>query len=139
MMRRILLFMLLLQQGVCFSQYKTDKKLEGALRPLVDSFHGVAGVYVLNLKTGRVVAINADTVFPTASIIKIPILVGIEAKIHAGVYRADQSMLYRDSMAKGGSGLMQFFKDSTMTDLRTVMTLMITHSDNSAGCECGCE
>ena len=31
---------------------------------------------------------------------------------------------------------MQFFKDSTSTDLRTVITLMITHSDNSAAVWC---
>jgi len=119
-----------------FSQYKPDKKLERELKVLIDSFHGTAGVYVRNLKTGKEVAINADTIFPTASIIKIPILVGIFNKIDEGVYTYHQPLIYRDSMSRGGSGLMQYFKDSTLTDLRTAITLMISHSDNTAAVWC---
>lgn len=115
---------------------KTDKELEARLRVLVDSFHGTAGIYVRNLKTGKEAAINADTVFPTASIVKLPILVGIFDKIRQGVYTFHQPLRYRDSMARGGSGLMQFFKDTTETDLRTAITLMITHSDNAASVWC---
>lgn len=119
-----------------FSQYKTDKKLEKELKALLDSFHGTAGVYVRNLKTGKEVAINADTIFPTASIIKVPILVGIFDKINKGAFTYHQSMLYRDSAARGGSGLMQYFKDSTKIDLNVAITLMISHSDNTAAVWC---
>src|SRR6185312_5176083 len=119
-----------------FSQYHTDKKLENKLRVLIDSFHGTAGIYVRNLKTGKVAAINADTLFPTASIVKIPILIGIFNKIQEGELTYHQPMLYRDSMAHGGSGLMQYFKDSSKTDLSNVITLMITHSDNTAAIWC---
>jgi beta-lactamase class A len=134
-----MLFLLLLifhNPQTAFSQYKTDKKLETRLRTLIDSFHGTAGIYVRNLKTGKEVAINADTIFPTASIIKLPILIGIFNKIQDGAYTYHQSMIYRDSAARGGSGLMQYFKDSTAVDLRTAITLMITHSDNTAAVWC---
>jgi len=119
-----------------YPQYRTDKKLEARLRALTDTFHGVAGVYVLNLRTGREVAINADTVFPTASIVKIPILVGIFDKIAQGAYTYHQALVYRDTLARKGSGLLQFFRDSTPTDLQTAVTLMITHSDNCAAVWC---
>lgn len=119
-----------------FSQYHTDKKLENKLRVLIDSFHGIAGIYVRNLKTGKEAAINADTIFPTASIVKLPILIGIFNKIQKGVFTYHQPMLYLDSMAHGGSGLMQYFKDSSKTDLSNVITLMITHSDNTAAVWC---
>src|SRR6185437_3612862 len=132
----ILVFGLLILPQQSFSQYHTDKKLENKLRVLIDSFHGTAGIYVRNLKTGKVVAINADTLFPTASIVKIPILIGIFNKIQEGELTYHQPMLYRDSMAHGGSGLMQYFKDSSKTDLSNVVTLMITHSDNTAAIWC---
>jgi beta-lactamase class A len=134
----LLLFVALQQPAFAqdAASYKTDKKLEARLRALTDSFHGVAGVYVRNLKTGKEVCINADTVFPTASIIKVPILVGIFDKIRQGAYKYDQPLVYRDSMARKGSGLMQFFKDSAQTDLRTAITLMITHSDNTTAVWC---
>ena len=119
-----------------FPQFKTDRNLESKLRTLVDSFHGIAGIYVRNLKTGKEAAINADTIFPTASIVKIPILIGIFNKIQEGAFTFHQPLVYRDSMARGGSGLMQYFKDTTKTDLRTAITLMITHSDNTAAVWC---
>ncbi|HEU5054776.1 MAG TPA: serine hydrolase [Hanamia sp.] len=131
------LFLLLMTISTTgFSQYKTDKKLEKQLRELLDKFHGTAGVYVRNLKTGKEAAINADTIFPTASIVKIPILVGVFKKINEGDYTYHQSFTYRDSIARGGSGLMQFFKDSTPTDLRTMVSLMLAHSDNTAAVWC---
>ena len=131
----LILISLLLHQNT-FSQYHTDKKLENKLRVLIDSFHGTAGIYVRNLKTGKEVAINADTIFPTASIVKIPILIGIFNKIQEGAFTYHQPLVYRDSMAHGGSGLMQYFKDSSKTDLSNVITLMITHSDNTAAIWC---
>jgi len=134
--RTFFLLLLISLQQHALAQYKTDKKLETRLRALTDSFHGTAGMYVLNLKTGREAAINADTVFPTASIVKVPILVGIFDKIRQGAYKYHQPLIYRDSMARKGSGLLQFFKDSAKTDLRTAITLMITHSDNAAAVWC---
>src|SRR6201995_249479 len=131
----ILLTLLFLHQQVVFSQ-RPDNKLTTLLRPLVDSFHGVAGIYVHNLRSGREAAINADTLFPTASIIKVPILVGIFDKIAQGAYKYEEPLVYHDSLAKKGSGLMQFFKDSSTTDLRTAISLMISYSDNTTAVWC---
>jgi beta-lactamase class A len=136
MPRLFLSLLLLCALRPAFPQYRTDQRLARQLRVLTDTFHGVAGVYVLNLRTGREAAINADTVFPTASIVKIPILAGIFDKIAQGAYTWHESLVYRDTLARKGSGLMQFFKDSTPTDLQTAVTLMITHSDNSAAVWC---
>jgi beta-lactamase class A len=132
----ILFFSMSFISSTSFCQYKTDKKLENQLKVLLDSFHGTAGIYVRNLKTGEEVAINADTIFPTASIVKVPILVGIFKKIDEGVYKYHEPLIYRDSIARGGSGLMQFFKDSTPTELRTLISLMLSHSDNTAAVWC---
>ena len=133
----VALFLLMtLLSSTVFCQFKTDRKLEKQLRELLDSFHGTAGIYVRNLRTGKEAAINADTIFPTASIVKVPILVGIFKKIDEGVYTYHQPLVYRDSIARGGSGLMQFFKDSTPTDLRTLISLMLSHSDNTAAVWC---
>lgn len=110
---------------------KTDTKLEKKLKPILDAFHGTAGLYVENLKTGKCIAINADTIFPTASIVKVPILTAVYTQIDAGKLQYNQALLYRDSLKYGGSGLMQFFKDSTKTDLSTAAALMIDYSDNT--------
>ncbi|HEY4150315.1 MAG TPA: serine hydrolase [Chitinophagaceae bacterium] len=131
----LLSFFFLLQQPV-FAQYKRDKKLESMLQALADSFHGRAGIYVRNLATGKEAAINADTIFPTASIVKVPILVGVFDQINKGTFKYHQPLIYRDSMARKGSGLMQFFKDSSATDLSTAIALMMNYSDNSTAVWC---
>ncbi|HEY0299427.1 MAG TPA: serine hydrolase [Arachidicoccus sp.] len=103
---------------------------------MLDSFHGVAGVYVRSLETNKIAAVNADTIFPTASIVKVPILVGIFDKINKGQLSYHQSFVYHDSLAKAGSGLMQFFKDSTPVTLDVLSALMISYSDNTAALWC---
>ncbi|MEO9003186.1 MAG: serine hydrolase [Ginsengibacter sp.] len=132
----VLLLMMSIVSSTSVAQYKTDKKLEQQLKPLIDSFHGTAGIYVLNLKSGKEVSINADTIFPTASIIKIPIMVGIFNKIEQGILKYREPLLYRDSMSHGGSGLIQFFKDSTKIELNVAISLMISYSDNTAAIWC---
>ena len=118
------------------TRLKTDKHLQSALSTLLRGFHGMAGVYVENLKTGSVAAINADTIFPTASIIKVPILIGIFNKIKSGDLSYNQTLIYDTSRTRGGSGLMQFFKDSSKTSLDVLISLMISYSDNVAALWC---
>lgn len=110
---------------------RIDHKLQKKLEELTVDFKGTVGVYVYNLKTGKEASLNPDTIFPTASIVKVPILVGLFDKIEKGELSYHQQFIYRDSIKYGGSGLMQFFKDSTETDLSVLAALMITYSDNT--------
>ena len=111
-------------------------KLQKMVQEAITGFNGEVGVYVEHLTTGEKVMINADTIFPTASIVKVPIMVGIYGKIQEEELYPEMPLLYRDSISYGGSGLMQFFKDSTMTDLQTLLSLMIGYSDNTTSLWC---
>lgn len=115
---------------------KTDKKLEKGLADLVKDFKGDVGIYVYNLKTKKEAGIHADTIFPTASIVKVPILIEVFKQIKAGNLNLNDKLVYEAKRVYGGSGLMQFFKDSTATDLRTLTSLMITMSDNTTSLWC---
>lgn len=117
-------------------QNNTDKKLEQKIKSLIDGFRGDVGVYVYDTKSKKEVAIQADTVFPTASVVKIPILVGVFEQIDKGKLSLDDKYVYRESQKYGGSGLMQFFKDSTTVDLKTLVALMISYSDNVTSIWC---
>lgn len=112
-----------------FSQ--STKDLENEIQSLVEGFHGDVGIYIQELGSDRKIEINADTVFSTASIVKIPIMLGIFDKIEKDELSFHQALMYRDSIKYGGSGLMQFFQDSTQTDLRTLIALMLSYSDNT--------
>lgn len=116
--------------------FKKDKKLTKKLEKAIDGFHGDVGIFVQNLRTGKGAALHADTVFPTASTIKVPIMCALFDKIVKGELSYHRELLYRDSLAYGGSGIMQYFKDSTKTNLSVAATLMITRSDNTAALWC---
>ena len=74
----VLLALVTLVSGL---QARTDKKLTRLLELQTAAFKGVIGVYVKNLRTGSEACVNADTVFPTASTIKVPIMVGVFDKM----------------------------------------------------------
>lgn len=116
--------------------FAQKQSLQQILEKETAGFRGDVGIYVLHLKTGEEAAINADTIFPTASIVKVPILVGMMDKIEKRELAYHQKMIYRDSIKYGGSGLMQYFKDSTETELSVLMSLMITYSDNTTSLWC---
>lgn len=127
---RIILVAVLISVASAVSAQKTDKALDVLIRKEISGFNGDIGVFVQHLKKNRMVAINADTVFPTASIVKVPILVGVFDKISKGELKLSQEFTYDTSRLYGGSGLMQFYKDSATTDLSTMISLMLTYSDN---------
>ena len=52
-------------------------RLQQELEAAVQGFHGGVGVYVHHFRTGVTAAIAADDTFPTASMIKVPIMVGV--------------------------------------------------------------
>jgi beta-lactamase class A len=111
---------------------KTDKKLTAKVQQLIAGFKGDIGIYIKNLHNNKTVAINADTVFPTASIVKIPILIGIMDKINKGEFTYHQDLIYRDSLAYSNFDVTSNLKDSAKIEMSKAIMLMLTTSDNTA-------
>lgn len=130
-MKKIFLITLCCAHLVTNAQ-KQDKKLQAALEQLVQGFNGEIGIYVKNIRTGKIAMIHADTIFPTASIVKVPILVGIADKLERGELGYDSSIIYKDSLLYAGSDILGSFKSGEKILLKKVMMLMLTTSDNTA-------
>ena len=111
---------------------KIDKSLQQQLVALMKDFKGDIGLYVHDLKKNKIVAINADTVFPTASMIKVPILTGIMQKIANGELQYHQPLIYKDSLLYAGEDILGSFKQNEQIELSKVIMLMLTMSDNTA-------
>lgn len=109
-----------------------QKKLQRKIEAAISGFHGDIGVYVKDLRTGRTISINADTIYPTASMVKIPILIGIMDKINRGELKFHDEIMYRDSLLYAGVDILGSFRDSQKIELSKVMMLMLTMSDNTA-------
>jgi len=109
-----------------------NKKLQKNVQTLVNDYKGDIGIFIKSLKTGKVVQINADTVFPTASIVKVPILIGIINKIKLGELSYHQEFSYNDSMLYAGVDILGSFKNGEKIELSKLIMLMLSMSDNTA-------
>lgn len=117
-------------------QAQEDRALKKKIAALVSGFDGKAGVYVQHLKTGKTVSLNADSLFPTASMIKVPITIGIFDKIEDQALAFDTVLTYRDSLLYEGEDILGSFRDGEKIALSKVLMLMITTSDNTASLWC---
>lgn len=135
MIRSVFIILLMLFCLQTRAQFE-DKRLKEKLMALVKDFRGDVGIYVKHLKTGKEVVISADSLFPTASMIKIPITIGVFEKIEQGALDYHATLTYRDSLLYAGEDLLGSFRDGEKISLSKVLMLMVTTSDNTASLWC---
>ena len=131
-MKSFLALILFIVSNGLFAQ-KIDHRLEKMIAELVKDFNGDIGIYVHDLKNNKIASIQGDTTFPTASIVKIPILVGIMNKINNGELAYHQQMTYKDSLFYSeGDDMLASYKNDEKIELSKVIMLMMSTSDNAA-------
>lgn len=121
-----------LMASITIGYAKQNTSIESAIRAAGEGMGGRVGVVAKNLATGERVVVNGDWLFPTASIIKVPILVEFFGKVHEGLLTPDQPVALLDSLKRPGSGVLQFLRGGQSLKLLDVATLMIILSDNTA-------
>jgi beta-lactamase class A len=116
-----------LQVSSLLSQELTQKILNEEA-----AFGGRIGVAAKNINTGETILINADSLFPTASVIKLPVLVELFYQFQERKLSPDQPVALFDSVKKPGSGILQFLSSGQTLKLIDLATLMTIVSDNTA-------
>ena len=94
-------------------------------------------VFVWDYSTGKAIEINADEVFPSASIIKIPIAFELMRKINDSSKTKEpitlqDKRMYTDEFKTLGSGKLQYTQSDVNYSLNHLADIMISESDNSA-------
>lgn len=123
-------------QSASATRLRQDRVLQAKLEQAVRGFKGDVGIYVRNLRTGQTASINPDSLFPTASMIKVPILVAMFDKIERGEIKYHDAWTYQDSLLYAGEDILGSFKAGEKIEVAKVMMLMITTSDNTASLWC---
>ena len=109
-----------------------DPVLQRRIEDRIGGFRGDVGVYVRHLPTGREAAVNADETFPTASMIKVPIMVAVFDAIKRGDLDPEAELAYEDSLYYPGDDLLGSFKSGETISLPKLLLLSLTMSDNTA-------
>ncbi len=108
------------------------KKLNTKLRSLAKRYDGVPGLHAIRLDTGEEVGIHADRDFPTASMVKIAILVEVLRQVGEGALSWKRRFVYEDPRGARGSGVLQYLDGGLRPTLKDWATLMMCVSDNRA-------
>jgi beta-lactamase class A len=103
-----------------------------ALRQRSSRFSGTVGYIVKDLRSGEVVEANEDGVFPSASLIKLPIMVVAFQAVQEGKLSLSMPVTLRLQDKRGGSGVLKLARPGTIFTLRELLEYMIIHSDNTA-------
>lgn len=102
------------------------------LEKLSRSYQGRVGIYIKDLETGKTWEYNADRQFPSASLIKVPIMAAVFEKIKAGQLSLDTQIRLTRRERVGGSGSLKWVRDGTSLSVMEIIFKMITESDNTA-------
>jgi beta-lactamase class A len=107
-------------------------RLRRALDSLAGAHHGVVGYSVKNLETGERLERRGDETFPTASLIKVPVLVTLFDLVEQRKIALEDRIVVNAIDKVPGSGTLQHMHDGIEVTVRDAAWLMSAISDNTA-------
>jgi beta-lactamase class A len=111
----------------------SEQRLADRLLPLIRAHKGQVAVAVKNLETGESFYHDADAVMPTASLIKVAVMIEAYQQADAGKVQLSEVLTLREESKVPGSGVLgKHFSPGATFSLRDAIRLMIGCSDNTA-------
>jgi beta-lactamase class A len=107
-------------------------RLHHTLDSLAAAHHGVVGYTVHDIDTGERLERRGDETFPTASLIKVAILVTVYDLVEQGQLSLDDPLTLLKIDKVPGAGTLQFLHDNAVITVHDAAWLMATQSDNTA-------
>src|SRR3954469_15589782 len=109
------------------------KSLGEVLKPMIEAHHGEVGMAVKHLKTGESYEYKADRPMPTASLIKLPVMITTYEAVDKGKVSPTEMIELKKADQVPGSGVLTaHFSPGTKISLRDAIHLMMVYSDNTA-------
>ncbi len=106
--------------------------IDHRIQAAIQGFPGSVSLYARNLDTGVSYGLRADAPVPTASTIKLPIMVELFAEAKEGKLDWNQKLELTDQDKVSGSGVLTELSGGDALPIRDLMHLMIVVSDNTA-------
>ena len=106
--------------------------LHRVLDSLATAHHGTVGYTVYDIDTGERLERRGDETFPTASLIKVPVLVTLYDMVAQGQLSLDDPLTLLKIDKVPGAGTLQFLHDDAVITVHDAAWLMATQSDNTA-------
>src|SRR5438552_4768545 len=111
----------------------TENELASRLAPLAKEHKGKVAIAVKHLGTGESYYLHADEPMPTASLIKLAVMIEVYQQVAEGKVKLTDPVTLHDTDKVPGSGILtDHFSDGATFSLRDAVRLMIVYSDNTA-------
>ncbi len=107
-------------------------QLHRTLESIAAAHRGIVGYSIHNLDTGERLERRGDETFPTASLIKVPIMVTVFDLVAKGKLSLDDPLTLLTIDKVGGAGVLYLLHNGLVITVRDAVSLMITTSDNTA-------
>ncbi len=108
------------------------KELEQKIGRQINRFKGEAAVVVKDMDTGLEFSYNRDKLFPSASLVKVPVMVVCFLAADKGRIGLSQEIELKSSDKLSGSGDLKDIPAGTTFSVERLIGLMIYDSDNTA-------
>ncbi|MFA5100203.1 MAG: serine hydrolase [Candidatus Omnitrophota bacterium] len=95
-------------------------------------FKGSTGIIVKDLDTGWEFAYRSERLFPSASLVKIPIMAAVFQAEKEGKLALDRIITMKGSDQVMGSGILKAMPAGSQFTVERLLELMVTRSDNTA-------
>ena len=90
------------------------------------------GFAATHMQSGTALAINADALFPMASVFKVPVMVEVFRQAEEGRFALGDRIPMEAAQRSIGSGVMQRLAEGAALTVRDLVVLMMIISDNTA-------
>lgn len=108
------------------------QNLRQRIQAEISQFKGQAGIVIKDLETGWEFVYNQNTLFPSASLAKIPIMVTCFLAADQGMLDLERNITLKQSHKLTGSGVLKNMPAGTTYSVESLIGLMICDSDNTA-------
>jgi len=122
----------LLLAADCSAEYPAVS-LADQIQPLVNAHQGTVGVAINHLDSGESFEHQSDLPLPTASLIKLPLMIATYQAIESGQLDLQRMVTLSEEDKVPGSGILTpHFSAGAHISLRDAIQLMMVYSDNTA-------
>lgn len=106
--------------------------LKDVVTEVAEGFDGVLGVSIRHLRTGETTRVKGRTLFPMASVFKVPVIVEYFRQVDEGKLDPNEVHFVTDVDKVPGSGILKELTEGMPVTYRDLLHLMMMVSDNTA-------
>jgi beta-lactamase class A len=107
-------------------------KLRNEINKAAKEVKGQMGFYLKHIESGKELAIDADKIYPLASVFKLAVMLETLKQVDEGLISLDERIELEPRHYCIGEGILQYLQPGLKPTVRDLLSLMIIATDNTA-------